>query len=73
MKSKICLKDNDFHIGFVDIGLKNVVVAATRVVDLPSRSIKRGAILVDVRKTNAKRLISVGVEAAKRGTASTSL
>ena len=50
-------KNNEFCIGFVNIGLKNVAVAATRVVDLPPRGVKS----VDVYKTSA-RIIFPGIK-----------
>ena len=52
------LQKQKFRICFIDIGLKNVAVAATRVVvgGLPF-AVKKGVSLVDVYKTHAKLII----------------
>ena len=42
MKRKSWEKSNEFRIGFVDIGLENVTVAAKRVVEGPPRCSNEG-------------------------------
>ena len=54
------MQNNDeFRFGFVDIGLEDVAVAATRVVERPSRRDKKGVKNVDVYNTCAKLIIFV--------------
>ena len=44
-------------MGFINIGRKNVAVAAGHVVELPPRCSKKNVVLVNVLKNNAKLII----------------
>ena len=59
MKIGSSLKNNEFRIGSVDIGLEIVAVAVARVCGRPSRRDKKGFKDVDVYNPHAKLIISV--------------
>ena len=65
IEDEILEKNNDSRNRFVDSGLENVAVAATREVGAPSRCSNKGSKNVDVYKTAAKIIFVVNVSTAR--------